>query len=359
MDFSQWGGPSEEWLTFAADHPELVTRELDKPPLQLQTRFNAARAQLSKTLLVKTGLWKHTTTKDHTVPTRDGETIQIRMYRPNHLATAILPTYIHIHGGGFLFGSLETERFNCTSIAHAVSISVIHICHRHTPQVKGLVPWYDAIDAFEWIMANTDKLLIDTAHVITGGISAGGALTAAIVHHDVKRAKEMGTAPRIKGQVLGVPSLCHRDVFPYHLFADKEKTSYHQCRSADILSKERADMFQYLLGLKPEDSLWNPCLADDEELKGMPKTAILVCGHDVLRDEALLYATKLKNIGVPTKVHIFPGLPHGFFNFFQLPSHKRWIEVHIECLIWAKTDQGEWMVEKPVEFPTSAPLSGL
>jgi acetyl esterase/lipase len=297
MDFSEWGGPSEEWQTFAEAHPELVERPLDKSPLELQTTFNRARTQLAKTLLAQTGLWKLILMEDHTVVTRDGESIKIRVYRPKHLAAEVLPTYIHIHGGGFLFGSLETERYNCTSISLALSMSVIHICHRHTPQVKGLVPWHDAIDAFEWIMTHAQKLLIDTAHVVTGGISAGGALMAAVMHHDLRVAKMNGTKPRIKGQVLCVPSLCHRDKFPYELFADKEKTSYVQCRGADILSKERADMFQDLLGIKPEESVWNPCIAEDEELRGLPRTALLVCGHDVLRDEALLYATKLKSVG--------------------------------------------------------------
>ncbi|KAI1840528.1 hypothetical protein JX265_013243 [Neoarthrinium moseri] len=297
MDFSEWGSPSEEWMTFARAHPELVAREWDRPPEQLQARFNTVRTNLSKTLLAQTGLWKLIATQDYVVPTRDGQSIKIRAYRPKHLATAVLPTYIHIHGGGFLFGSLETERYNCTSISMTLSICVVHICHRHTPHVKGLVPWHDAIDAYEWIMNHTAELLVDTSHVITGGISAGGALTAAIMHHELRRSKATSEPLRLKGQVLCVPSLCHRDLFPYHLFADKEKTSYQQCRAADILSKPRQDLFQNLLGLKPEDSQWNPCLADDEELKGLPKTAILVCGHDVLRDEALLYATRLKNLG--------------------------------------------------------------
>lgn len=297
MDFSKWGTPSEEWQAFAKSHPDLVARPNDKSPLELQSAFNTARTNLAWALLRQTGIGQLIVTYDHIVPTRDGSYITIRAYRPRVLAMARLPTYIHIHGGGFLFGTLETESFNCASIAHAMSISVIHICHRHTPHVKGLVPWYDSIDAFEWIMANTGKLLIDASHVITGGISAGAGLIAAIVQHDLRRAKQLNTAPRIKGQVLGIPSLCHRDMFPYHLFASKEKTSYHQCSGADILSQDRADMFTDLLAGNPADDLWNPGLVDETGLKGMPKTAILVCGNDVLRDEALLYAIKLKNAG--------------------------------------------------------------
>ncbi|KAH8649936.1 Alpha/Beta hydrolase protein [Xylariales sp. PMI_506] len=353
MDFSRFGVPSEEWTSFANEHPEMVNRAIDKPPKQLQTTFNTARAHLSKSLLGQTGLWKHIHTEDHKVPTRDGAEIKIRLYKPQHLEPYPLHTYIHIHGGGFLFGSLETERYNCTSIAITLSMAVIHICHRHTPQVSGLVPWYDAIDAFEWIMENAAKLNIDAGHVVTGGISAGAALTSAIVHHDLRRSRELGVKPRIQGQVLCAPSLCHRDLFPWDLFASREVASYAQCRDSHILSKEHQDMFQDLLQLKPEDALWNPCIAPDEELRGVPRTALLVCGSDVLRDEALLYAMKLERAGTPVKVHIFPGLPHGFFNFMQLPSHKRWVEAHLECLLWAKTDQGEWVIEKRHDGPTA------
>jgi acetyl esterase/lipase len=38
---------------------------------------------------------------------------------------------------------------------------------------------------------------------------------------------------------------------------------------------------------------------------------------------------------VPVKVHVFPGLPHGFRRFADLPSSRRWDELMIENIKWA------------------------
>ncbi|KAI1415463.1 alpha/beta-hydrolase [Hypoxylon sp. FL1857] len=354
MDFSQWGQPSKEWLTFAAANSVLLSLSNEGlTPLQQQEQANKTRSTLAKHLVQTTGLSKLVTTQDHVVPTRDGQFITVRSYRPVLLGSQPLPGYVYFHGGGFIFGSLETELFNCSWLAHALSITVVHVCYRHTPQIKGLTPWHDAIDGFEWIASYTESLGIDASNLIVGGTSAGGSLTACVVQHELRRARESGTTNRIKGQVLGIPTLVNWKAFPYELFANKEKTSLIQCKDAAILNEKRLIQFSNLLGddVDPADRTWSPGLVDEEELRGIPQTAFLVAGWDPLRDEALWYAKKLKNAGVKTNVHIFPGLPHAFMTFLQLPSHKRWNEALLGCLRWAAADEDGWVVELPPVMP--------
>jgi len=38
---------------------------------------------------------------------------------------------------------------------------------------------------------------------------------------------------------------------------------------------------------------------------------------------------------VPVKVHAFPGLPHGFRRFNDLPSSHRWDELVVENIKWS------------------------
>lgn len=52
-----------------------------------------------------------------------------------------------------------------------------------------------------------------------------------------------------------------------------------------------------------------------------------------------------------TKVHIFPGLPHGFYAFEQLPATKRWEEVMRESIRWAGVNEGDWFVEVSPQQP--------
>lgn len=38
-------------------------------------------------------------------------------------------------------------------------------------------------------------------------------------------------------------------------------------------------------------------------------------------------------------VHVFPGLPHGFRRFADLPSSRRWDELVVESIKWALNDE--------------------
>ena len=53
-----------------------------------------------------------------------------------------------------------------------------------------------------------------------------------------------------------------------------------------------------------------PALADD--LSGVAPAHLTVAEHDVLRDEALDYARRLEDAGVPTEVDLVAGSVHGF-----------------------------------------------
>ena len=48
------------------------------------------------------------------------------------------------------------------------------------------------------------------------------------------------------------------------------------------------------------------------DLSGLPDTYIDVGDLDILRDENIEYARRLMAAGIPTELHVLPGLPHGF-----------------------------------------------
>jgi acetyl esterase/lipase len=178
-------------------------------------------------------------------------------------------------------------------------MAVVHIAYRCTPQYTGLTAWHDALDGFDWVMANMETLHADPARVLVGGISAGSSLTATVVQAEVKRARETKTPVRIKGQILHMPTLIHSGVYPWHWFADKARASPVQCADAYGLSQARMDMFTSLLGtdVEPGNPTWNPGLTGEEDLVGTPQTVIVVAGWDPLRDDGLAYAQKLKHAG--------------------------------------------------------------
>ena len=65
-------------------------------------------------------------------------------------------------------------------------------------------------------------------------------------------------------------------------------------------------------GEAARDPRASPLLADN--LAGVAPACVVVSGFDPLRDEGLAYARRLEEAGVPTTVHAFWGLVHGFVN---------------------------------------------
>ena len=51
-----------------------------------------------------------------------------------------------------------------------------------------------------------------------------------------------------------------------------------------------------------------------------------ICGQDPLRDEAFLWQKLLqKYSGTKTKIHLYSGMPHGFWRFLQLKAGQEWL----------------------------------
>ena len=88
-DFSEYGGPSEEWTALAQTLPKIPDMSQDE--LRRVTndgREGAAREEMKK-LLPKVSL------KDHSIQARDGTTLEARSYRPSSAAASEkLPIYI-------------------------------------------------------------------------------------------------------------------------------------------------------------------------------------------------------------------------------------------------------------------------
>lgn len=175
---------------------------------------------------------------------------------------------------------------------------VVHICTRHVHEAKHPILHHDALDATTWLLEHAIIHGGDVSNIVIGGVSSGANLAAYVVQQFSTLSATIhngNNATRLKGQVLMVPWLIQPEAFPYDRFAEKSKTSLVQCAEALALSTERLEWLSSLLQAEDiTDPTINPALADDEILTSVPKTAILVAGGDPLRDDGLLYATRLE-----------------------------------------------------------------
>jgi acetyl esterase len=158
----------------------------------------------------------------------------------------------------------------------------------------------DALAAFRFANAETERLGVDPARIAVGGDSAGGNLAAVVAQ---LAADGDGPAPAF--QLL---------IYPVTDVSEK-RDSYRLFRDGYGLTEAEMDWYRdhYLpdeaAALDPRAS---PLLAPD--LAGLPPAYMATAGFDPLRDEGEEYAARLRAAGVPVVLTRHPGLIHAFVN---------------------------------------------
>ncbi len=351
-DFAMYDGPSPEWLSLSSTLPP-TPPSANLSPSEILARKeanNALRKQVSAAELAPLAPWLKIQT--HSITTRDNFPLEARTYRPVSVPEdELLPVYIHLHGGGFLFGTLASEDAACARVAVDARVVVLNVNYRHTPEWRYPTAWEDVEDAFLWLHEQIkagEVKGVDPERVVVGGISAGAYLAASLVlgrHLGLDLVREevrSKTLPAIKGQVLMIPCLVNMECYGPLLerLSEPEKGSWESCKDAPVLPREVCKLFMDLLKVEKPDvdnRRMNPGLADLNQVKGLPPTVFGIAGLDPLRDEGLLYAKILTEAGVPTDVNLFLGVPHGFRRFGDKLEKecKRWDRVVVQGILWA------------------------
>jgi acetyl esterase/lipase len=239
--------------------------------------------------------------EDREIPGPDGApAVTVRIYQPDGLAE-VRPGLLHIHGGGFVIGDLESEHGACLALCRNLGIVVVSVDYRLAPENPYPAGLDDCYAALQWVSANADELQIDSARLGIFGQSAGGGLSAATAL--LARDRD---GPAICFQYLGIPELDDR----------LETVSMREFVDTPMWHRPNAELsWDFYLGdayRRGGDDV--PCYAAParaEDLSGLPPAYVSTMEFDPLRDEGVLYALKLMQAGVRTELHSFPGTFHG------------------------------------------------
>lgn len=225
----------------------------------------------------------------------DGRTIPARLYIPGD-ATAISPGVIFFHGGGFVFGDLDSHDGACRRLCRWSGVRILAVDYRLAPEHRMPAAHDDAEAAVRWTFSHAAQLGFDREHIGLCGDSAGGLLAASTSF--VLRSDPIC---RIKSQTLIYPVLMMSGSTP----------SRQKFAAGPILDAKLIDYFgaSYLGSGNSDDVRLNLLSAD---LTGMPPTTLVIAGLDPLQDEARSFARELSKHGVPTSVTELANLPHGF-----------------------------------------------
>ena len=251
----------------------------------------------------------------------DGHKVPVRIYTPKRLKEKS-GGLIHVHGGGFVIGSLDSEQATCISLCKELEIVVISVGYRLAPEHPYPSGLNDCYAALSWASDSADNLLIDRERLGIYGLSAGGGLCAALALLSRDR-----NGPPICFQYLGIPELDDRLNTP----------SMQKFSDTPIWNQQLSKLsWKYYLGndCTPggDDVPIYAAPARADNLKGLPRTYISTMEFDPLRDEGILYALKLMQEGIQTELHSFPGTFHGSHFFAEAKINQRAHEETIRVL---------------------------
>jgi acetyl esterase len=244
------------------------------------------------------------------------------VYRPVG-ASGRLPIVFYVHGGGFRFLSKDTHWVFGLAYARRGYL-VVNVNYHLAPAHPFPAAVVDVSAAWQWLVANADRLGGDLSRVVAAGESAGANLAAVLTLMTTYERPEgfardafaTGVVPRAVVAACGLYDVSHPE-----RFAD---------RSRFIRDRLEEVTDAYLHGVKLRDratlDLADPVVA--LERNGPPVRPLppffLPCGTwDVLLgDSHRLHAALVRQGSTMSEVREYPRGPHAFHAFVVTPQAR-------------------------------------
>ncbi|MGE0179419.1 MAG: alpha/beta hydrolase [Sphingomonas sp.] len=241
--------------------------------------------------------------RDLSCPGSGGE-IPLRLFDARATRPAPGPLMVYFHGGGFVFGDLDTHEPICAELARQLDMPVLSVDYRLAPEHPWPAGVEDAIAAARWAAGSPDGLERRTSGLILAGDSAGGNF--AIV-----------TALALRDEPAAVPVLAQWPIYPA---CDPGTThpSKAEFGVGYMLTEPSMDWFETCYAADDKDWRYAPLVKSQA---GLPPTLVTTASLDPIRDQGRAYAAACIRAGVTTVYVEAEGNVHGFVNLRRaIPS---------------------------------------
>jgi triacylglycerol lipase len=237
--------------------------------------------------------------REERITAPDGHELLIRIYRPLD-GDGLLPAVLHVHGGGYVMGSVSTNHLSNIGLAASTAALILSVDYRLAPETVAPGAVEDCYAALEWLHGNAAALGVDPAKIAVRGESAGGGLAAALA---------------LLARDRGGPTIAHQNLI-YPMLDDRTCITRLPAHLGAFVWTPQANAFGWrsLLGQEPGSADVSPYAAPAraEELAGLPPAFIAVGALDLFLVEDMDYARRLIEAGVSVELHVYPGAYHGF-----------------------------------------------
>lgn len=234
-------------------------------------------------------------TTDLSLPTPHG-TVRVRAHAPR--AYGPLPALVYLHGGGWTFFSIDTHDRLMREYAARADLVVIGVDYSLSPESRFPRAIDETAAVIRWLRQNGNTVGVDPDRIGLGGDSAGAAMTIATC----MKLRDAGEPDAVKAMVLNYGAYD----------ASCSSDSYQRYGEGGYLwgPGEMAAFWRNYLGdTPPTNPLACPIHAD---VRGLPPAFSAIPDCDVMYDESLVMAEKLRRAGVRSHVAIYAGATHSF-----------------------------------------------
>ena len=204
---------------------------------------------------------------------------------------------VHLHGGGWIAGSLASHRAMLAELAVATQASVLAIDYRLAPEHPFPAGLQDCVAAFDHAARFGPDGAETASHLWLSGDSAGGNLAAAAVLQMIQ------AKARLPDRLVLMSPFLATGPCPTALASPLRDPVV----SLDGMAQVRSF---YAPETSPHDPLVEPLRAAPDLLARFPPCLIQVSSAEALRDQAISFADQLWANGVEARISMWPGLPH-------------------------------------------------
>ncbi|XP_047451156.1 arylacetamide deacetylase [Mugil cephalus] len=303
--------------------------------------------------------------------------VEVVLYQPNHRVgdVDLRRAVIYLHGGGWCLGSSRMSPYDqlARKMVTDLNAVVLSVEYRLAPAHHFPVPYEDVYRVVKHFLQKgvLAQYSVDPRRIAVSGDSAGGNLAAAVSQ---QLQKEPGQQIQLKAQALLYPVLQALDlntpsyqqnqdmpILPRTLmvrfwseYFTTDKALFRAMMANTHNSPESSSLLKFVnwSTFLPEtyhrkynysapavaqgvggdavamegpsrsfaDPRASPLLVPDASLRSLPTAYILTCEYDVLRDDGIMYVTRLRAAGVEvTHQHYDTGF-HGALMFTVWPT---------------------------------------
>ncbi len=217
---------------------------------------------------------------------------------------------LYLHGGGYISGAPGHYRHFTWRIADTFQASVWALEYRLAPEHPFPAALDDAVAAYTWLLHNASE----AGSLFVMGDSAGGGLT-------------LGLLMRLRDESKPLP-LAAVALSPWTDLALTGQSLVSNAASDPMLEARHLPLFAdyYLAGTDPRTPYASPLYGD---AGGLPPVLIQVGGDEILRDDAVRMAEKLKSRNPRSRLEVWPRMPHVWQLFVPFLPEARQALAHI------------------------------